>query len=505
MVESMKIPSMSNIEATIICIDNSDYNRNEDIVPNRFLSQVSAMSLRRSHELPAELSSLKIDCVNVLCCNKTSVHYKNNIGILMMAGDKVKVKVSLTNDIGQLLSCIHDIKLDGTCDVVRSLLIAQLALKHRVDKNLDQRIILFVGSPFEVNEKQLIHTGKQLKKNNISVDIVSYGNVNSNRDKLVKLLDCVNNSNNCRLIECPENEINLSKFVLNSFLNNSDFGIGNMQDDEQLINAMQLSMEDNHQGNDGKGSSSGIGNTNTSGGTNDLPTIEEIENMKDIDNELKEALILSLKEYTEKNKSDAEAAVSAAAAVALEGSADANTGTVGVTSSSAGGLQFHRKKEENLTLVNESYKNNFDNDVDETKVEEDKEKKENESYEKVFKLDKDENIEETAKCTINEHIYNKEEDTETNTNSKTTTNTNTNTNITTKSKNDAVVSGEEAGDNNPSAIQDTNYISTILGKISPTVNVFTSTAAEGQPSDKPDGEEDDPEESKNGLGKNGKG
>ncbi|GAB64461.1 26S proteasome non-ATPase regulatory subunit 4, partial [Plasmodium cynomolgi strain B] len=114
---------MSSIEATIICIDNSDYNRNEDIVPNRFLSQ--------------------IDCINVLCCNKTSMHYKNNIGIVMMAGDKTKVKVSLTNDIGQLLSCIHDIKLDGTCDIVRSLLIAQLALKHRVDKNLGQKIMLF--------------------------------------------------------------------------------------------------------------------------------------------------------------------------------------------------------------------------------------------------------------------------------------------------------------------------------------------------------------------------
>ncbi|SBT30497.1 26S proteasome regulatory subunit RPN10, putative (RPN10) [Plasmodium ovale wallikeri] len=472
-----------------------------------------------------------IDCVNVLCCNKTSVHYKNNIGILMMAGDKVKIKVSLTNDIGQLLSCIHDIKLDGTCDIVRSLLIAQLALKHRVDKNLDQKIILFVGSPFEVNEKQLINTGKVLKKNNISIDIVSYGNIKSNRDKLTKLLDCVSNSNNCRLIECPEYEINLSKFVLNSFLNNNDFSIGNIQDDEQLINAMQLSMEDNLHGvhgvqgahgahgahgiNDGKGLTTGFGNTNISGGTNDLPTIEEIENMKDIDNELKEALILSLKEYTEKNKpsGEANAGAEASVSVALEGSAEANTGAVAVTSSSAGGLSFHRKKEENLTLVNESYKNNFDNDVDETKVEEDKEKKENESYEKVFKLDKEENIEETAKCTINERIYNKEEGTEANADARTATNAGTRTAINADArnatnadaKNDAVVSGEVAEANNPSAIQDTNYISTILGKIAPTVNVFTSTPAEGQPSDKPDEEENNPEESKNGLGKNGKG
>lgn len=226
----------------------------------------------------------------------------------MMAGDKIKVKVSLTNDIGQLLSCIHDIKLDGTCDIIRSLLIAQLALKHRVDKNLDQKIILFIGSPFHVNEKQLINTGKQLKKNNISVDIISFGNIDKNRDKLMMLFESVNNNDNCRFIECPEYENNLSKFVLNSFLNNNDFNIGNIQDDDQLLNAMQLSLEEsqhmdknlNTTNNINTGSNHHTNNITTN--NNDLPTIEEIENMKDIDNELKEALILSLREYTEKNK-----------------------------------------------------------------------------------------------------------------------------------------------------------------------------------------------------------
>ncbi|CRG98088.1 proteasome subunit alpha type 5, putative [Plasmodium gallinaceum] len=384
---------MSNIEATIICIDNSDYNRNEDIIPNRFLSQ--------------------IDCINVLCCNKTSMHYKNNIGILMMAGDKIKVKVSLTNDIGQLLSCIHDIKLDGTCDIIRSLLIAQLALKHRVDKNLEQKIILFIGSPFDVNEKQLINTGKQLKKNNISVDIISFGNTNKNRDKLMKLFESVNNNDNCRFIECPENETNLSKFVLNSFLNHNDFNIDNMQD-EQLISAMQMSLEENQNLNE------------KNNNNNDLPTIEEIENMKDIDNELKEALILSLKEYTEKNKSD-------------------NTNK----EESDNNIHYN-KKEENLTLVNESYKNNFDNN-NENKLEDSKEKKENESYEKVFKLDKDENIVENSKYVINENIYNNDK------------------NI---SKENDLTKTDEIDKNNASLIQDTNYISDILSKINNNSNVF---------------------------------
>ncbi|CAD51294.1 26S proteasome regulatory subunit RPN10 [Plasmodium falciparum NF54] len=467
---------MSNIEATIICIDNSDYNRNEDIVPNRFLSQ--------------------IDCVNVLCCNKTSLHYKNNIGILMMAGDKIKVKVSLTNDIGQLLSCIHDIKLDGTCDIIRSLLIAQLALKHRVDKNLDQKIILFIGSPFHVNEKQLINTGKQLKKNNISVDIISFGNIDKNRDKLMMLFESVNNNDNCRFIECPEYENNLSKFVLNSFLNNNDFNIGNIQDDDQLLNAMQLSLEEsqhmdknlNTTNNINTGSNHHTNNITTN--NNDLPTIEEIENMKDIDNELKEALILSLREYTEKNKLENKDTTSnnnnnnnesnnnnnesnnnnnesnnnnnesnnnnnesnnnnnESNNNNNESNNNNNGNTCGNNNNNS--LNFY-KKDDNFALVNESYKNNFDKN-DENKLETSKEKKENESYEKVFKIDKEENMEDTSKDIINEHIYKDIQHNDEN--------------------NNVINQGEEKEQSASSLIQDPSYISNILGKINPNVNVF---------------------------------
>ncbi|CDO63851.1 proteasome subunit alpha type 5, putative [Plasmodium reichenowi] len=438
---------MSNIEATIICIDNSDYNRNEDIVPNRFLSQ--------------------IDCVNVLCCNKTSLHYKNNIGILMMAGDKIKVKVSLTNDIGQLLSCIHDIKLDGTCDIIRSLLIAQLALKHRVDKNLDQKIILFIGSPFNVNEKQLINTGKQLKKNNISVDIISFGNIDKNRDKLMMLFESVNNNDNCRFIECPEYENNLSKFVLNSFLNNNDFNIGNIQDDDQLLNAMQLSLEESQHMDKNLNSTNNINTgsnhhpNNITSNNNDLPTIEEIENMKDIDNELKEALILSLREYTEKNKLENKDTTSNNnesnnnnnnnnnnnESNNNNNNNNNNDNTCGNNNNS---LNFY-KKDDNFALVNESYKNNFDKN-DENKLETSKEKKENESYEKVFKIDKEENIEDTSKDIINEHIYKDIQHNDEN--------------------NNVINQGEEKEQSASSLIQDPSYISNILGKINPNVNVF---------------------------------
>ncbi|EWC89116.1 hypothetical protein PFNF54_02081 [Plasmodium falciparum NF54] len=359
----------------------------------------------------------------------------------MMAGDKIKVKVSLTNDIGQLLSCIHDIKLDGTCDIIRSLLIAQLALKHRVDKNLDQKIILFIGSPFHVNEKQLINTGKQLKKNNISVDIISFGNIDKNRDKLMMLFESVNNNDNCRFIECPEYENNLSKFVLNSFLNNNDFNIGNIQDDDQLLNAMQLSLEEsqhmdknlNTTNNINTGSNHHTNNITTN--NNDLPTIEEIENMKDIDNELKEALIFNNNNNESNNNNN-------------ESNNNNNGNTCGNNNNNS--LNFY-KKDDNFALVNESYKNNFDKN-DENKLETSKEKKENESYEKVFKIDKEENMEDTSKDIINEHIYKDIQHNDEN--------------------NNVINQGEEKEQSASSLIQDPSYISNILGKINPNVNVF---------------------------------
>ncbi|KJP89382.1 hypothetical protein AK88_01048 [Plasmodium fragile] len=463
---------MSSIEATIICIDNSDYNRNEDIVPNRFLSQ--------------------IDCVNVLCCNKTSMHYKNNIGIVMMAGDKTKVKVSLTNDIGQLLSCIHDIKLDGTCDIVRSLLIAQLALKHRVDKNLGQKIMLFVGSPFKVNEKQLISTGKQLKKNNICLDIISYGDVQRNRSILMRLYESVNSNDNCKFIECPETENNLSRFVLNSLLTNNEYSIGNIQEDEQLMSAMQMSLEESQPLTEQKNISSSSGAAAVhSTNNNDLPTIEEIENMKDIDYELKEALILSLKEYTEKNKTENCEGQSVGDANQHDGEGKAesltnnhhplsppnNTDPSG-TNQSSDDPPFEEKEQENLTIVNESYKNNFDQAGDDHQIqmEDTKEKKENESYEKVFKIDKEEgNVEDnTHGGGINEKLYNSEKS------------------VSKENDEGMGVSSEHADGEEapaPAHIQDTSYISSILGRISATVNVFggdSSGAKDKQAADNPD-------------------
>jgi len=87
--------------------------------------------------------------------------------------------VTHTKDLGQILQALHitSSKIGGQIDIPTSIAIAQLALKHRENKNLRQRIIVFVASPLDqaADEKAMVKLAKKLKKNNVAVDVVCYG------------------------------------------------------------------------------------------------------------------------------------------------------------------------------------------------------------------------------------------------------------------------------------------------------------------------------------------
>ena len=67
-----------------------------------------------------------------------------------------------------------------------------MALKHRLGKNHKTRIITFVGSPIDSDEKELIKVAKKLKKEKVSVDVVSFGEVDENAELLKKFVETVN-------------------------------------------------------------------------------------------------------------------------------------------------------------------------------------------------------------------------------------------------------------------------------------------------------------------------
>jgi len=102
----------------------------------------------------------------------------------------------LSQDIGKLLSSIHGVGLSGSLHFGESLQVAQLVLKHRQNKNQRQRIVCFVGSPLEENEQDLVKLGKKLKKNNVAVDVVNFGEEIENTAKLEAFIAAVNSSEN---------------------------------------------------------------------------------------------------------------------------------------------------------------------------------------------------------------------------------------------------------------------------------------------------------------------
>ena len=63
---------------SLICIDNSDWTRNGDYVPNRFQAQISA--------------------ANIIIENRCETNPENTMGIMATAGKRVEMIATLTND-----------------------------------------------------------------------------------------------------------------------------------------------------------------------------------------------------------------------------------------------------------------------------------------------------------------------------------------------------------------------------------------------------------------------
>ena len=89
----------------------------------------------------------------------------------------MEVLTTLSQDLGRILTSMHKVKIQGSMNFITAIQVAQLALKHRQNKNQRQRVIVFVGSPITATEQELVKCGKRLKKNNVSLDVINFGNV----------------------------------------------------------------------------------------------------------------------------------------------------------------------------------------------------------------------------------------------------------------------------------------------------------------------------------------
>ncbi|KAK1419638.1 hypothetical protein QVD17_28866 [Tagetes erecta] len=185
------------LEATMICIDNSEWMRNGDYAPTRFQAQA--------------------DAVNLICGAKTQSNPENTVGVLTMAGKGVRVLVTPTTDLGKILACMHGLEIGGEMNLAAGIQVAQLALKHRQNKKQQQRIIVFAGGPVRYDKKVLEMIGKKLKKNSVALDVVNFGEEDEAKtEKLEALVAAVNNNDSSHIVHVPAGSNALSDVLLST-------------------------------------------------------------------------------------------------------------------------------------------------------------------------------------------------------------------------------------------------------------------------------------------------
>jgi len=175
------------LESTIVCVDNSEFSRNGDFTPSRLGAQQ--------------------DVLQTISRAKMRQNPENNVGLLAVGGNKPRLVNTLTPDTNNLLTGFATITHEGELNnFSTSLRIAHLALKHRTSKNYRQRIVILVCSPLQEIEQELVKLAKKLKKENVNVDIVNFGEDECNVELLAKFIETLNGKNNdpqCNLVNVP--------------------------------------------------------------------------------------------------------------------------------------------------------------------------------------------------------------------------------------------------------------------------------------------------------------
>lgn len=224
------------LESTVVCVDNSEYMRNGDFIPTRLQAQQ--------------------DAVDLVCHSKTSSNAENNVGLITIASQP-EVLVTLTTDIGRIMSRLHQVQPKGDADFMTGIKIAQLALRNRQGKNHKMRIIAFIGSPlFNVDEKELIKLAKRLRKEKVNVDIVNFGEEEENSKKLSAFINTINgrDGTSSHLFSVPAGT-NLHDALISSALIQGEDGSGanaasrfefgvDPSEDPELALALRISIEE---------------------------------------------------------------------------------------------------------------------------------------------------------------------------------------------------------------------------------------------------------------------
>jgi 26S proteasome regulatory subunit N10 len=172
-------------------VDNSESSRNGDYVPSRWDAQA--------------------DAANLIFQYKTQANPESSVGLMTMGATGPEVLTTLTTNPAKILDGLHRTKIRGESHLHTAIMIAsvrqikillpypptnhsQLALKHRQNKSQRQRIIVLTCSPLnsaQESQSSLVKLAKRMKKNNVSIDIVAFGDLS---DDVISKLQAFNDA-----------------------------------------------------------------------------------------------------------------------------------------------------------------------------------------------------------------------------------------------------------------------------------------------------------------------
>jgi len=225
------------LESTIICIDNSQYMRNGDFNPTRLQAQQ--------------------DAVNLIAQSKTRSNPESNVALMSLSD--LSVMVGLCADSGKIMAKLNQVVTKDFMRFISGVKIAHLCLKHRQGKNHKTRIVAFVGSPVDADEKEMIKLAKKLKKEKVNIDIVNFGEDECNADILNKFISTINGKEgtSSHLVTIPPGPHLSDALVSSPIVQGEDGGGGisgssgagfefgvNPDDDPELALALRVSMEE---------------------------------------------------------------------------------------------------------------------------------------------------------------------------------------------------------------------------------------------------------------------
>jgi 26S proteasome regulatory subunit N10 len=180
-------------EAVVVCLDNSNYMRNEDYIPSRWGAQTQAVSWI--------LNSMGVS---------------HAFALLTMAGRRVDLLSPVITDTTALHQALDRANLGGECNLQASLQLAQMILRNRPSRCTSARVIVFSGSPVQDTVRSLTNIAKSYKKTNIALDVISFGDAHV--DVLQELVNIVDNNDNSHFIESPPDDPTLSVSMINILL-----------------------------------------------------------------------------------------------------------------------------------------------------------------------------------------------------------------------------------------------------------------------------------------------